>query len=547
MMEVLEQAVKELAETGTLSFPARRRLWEAMGPYEERPEDDPVPCSLTPALKKRAELALACAKKVSRIWAAYAGEDKRPQRLIRQVRAYLDGKITAEALDRESGVIDGFMSIVDDEPNDSAPAAALAAWDALVTALHDESLLEPRYADAADDDLDPYDWDAAKNAALAWRDANSDGDPGKRAVREMKFWAWYLEEAARLLEFEGFKFPPKYIKAFQDRQNPPRPVPEEVSLESFTDYLGAGSYLYHVRTLPGIHETPSVYKLTARIYGESGICPICRQETRRFDCIMAFNYLESPLPGAELPLYITQEVPLFHCPDHSHEWCFPPTPRVNPKAALKHYLKEPGRAEALLEQLERRAVNACELLGGSIILNGNNRLLRVIDWVGFPPEQGACWLDKERELYEVDLTRFGPHVYFSRMPYEEFCQRFPEQVRRLEDGSTELTFSDYWANCRFDAAGALERVVVRSRCHIRVKELDRCGETLSRLLVCFLDLTPEQAEEAVRSAEQVLSKEWTLSVLSGLEKREAVTLQAKLAKNGIPCRVCPTPLGEQGD
>ena len=74
---ILELAENEIAETGALSFSNRRRLWEAMGALEPRERDSCTPRSLTEPLKKRAELALACAKKVSRIWCAFDSEDKR--------------------------------------------------------------------------------------------------------------------------------------------------------------------------------------------------------------------------------------------------------------------------------------------------------------------------------------------------------------------------------------------------------------------------------------------------------------------------------------
>ena len=166
---VLRLAEDEVAQTGVLSFPGRRRLWEAMGPLEPRERGSGVPRALTGPLKKRAELALACAKKVSRIWCAFDGEDKRPQHLLKRTRAYLDGKISVEALHGESEVIGDFMTIVDERGSDSAPAAALAAWDALVVALEDEALLEPWCDGVAESDLDSYDWDTAKNAAMAWR------------------------------------------------------------------------------------------------------------------------------------------------------------------------------------------------------------------------------------------------------------------------------------------------------------------------------------------------------------------------------------------
>ena len=64
--ELFGRAAEEVAETGQLSFPTRRRLWLALGEWEQREEDDmeEQPRSLDGPLKKRAELALACAKKV---------------------------------------------------------------------------------------------------------------------------------------------------------------------------------------------------------------------------------------------------------------------------------------------------------------------------------------------------------------------------------------------------------------------------------------------------------------------------------------------------
>ena len=57
------------------------------GPWEAREEDDPNPRTFTEPLKKRTELALACARKVSRIWSDYDSVDKRPQKLIKETRA----------------------------------------------------------------------------------------------------------------------------------------------------------------------------------------------------------------------------------------------------------------------------------------------------------------------------------------------------------------------------------------------------------------------------------------------------------------------------
>ena len=124
MHAVMEQAQKELAQTGRLSVSTRQQLWLALGPAEVTDRD---PCPLTEAVQKRAQLALACGKKVSRVWAAYDAQDKRPQTLLRQTSAYLQGKCTAEKLDRLLKDTN-FMPLMDEERYSSAPLAALAAY-----------------------------------------------------------------------------------------------------------------------------------------------------------------------------------------------------------------------------------------------------------------------------------------------------------------------------------------------------------------------------------------------------------------------------------
>ena len=85
---LFDQAATEVAESGALSFPTRRQLWLALGEWEGREEDDPEdpPRTLAEALKKRAGLAWACAKKVMPVWSAYAPDDKAPQKLLKAVQ-----------------------------------------------------------------------------------------------------------------------------------------------------------------------------------------------------------------------------------------------------------------------------------------------------------------------------------------------------------------------------------------------------------------------------------------------------------------------------
>ena len=46
------------------------------------------------------------------------------------------------------------MALCENDPHDPFPAA-ISAWKAMVVALYDEPLLDPRYADAKDSDLTP--------------------------------------------------------------------------------------------------------------------------------------------------------------------------------------------------------------------------------------------------------------------------------------------------------------------------------------------------------------------------------------------------------
>lgn len=209
-IEIFRQAEQEIAESGKLSLTARRKIWQTMGEIEPRKRDSLKPRSLTEPLKKRAYLALACAKKVMPMWCSVEPDDKSPQNLIKKSLAYLDGKITIKELqlERKQSTIDDFMNAVDEygEP----ASAAVAAWDAMVVALEDESYLEPCDSDLTDEDIDAYERDAAKEACVAY--TYTDGDDGKCVIREMEFWVWYLEEAAKIAGLKNYIFSEKYIK-----------------------------------------------------------------------------------------------------------------------------------------------------------------------------------------------------------------------------------------------------------------------------------------------------------------------------------------------
>ena len=539
MNPILNLAETEIAETGVLSFPSRRKLWEAMGPLEPRERDSGTFRSLTEPLKKRAELALACAKKVSRIWCAFDSEDKRPQNLMKRTRAYLDGKISADALNNESGVIDDFMAIVDDIGDDSDPAAALAAWEALVVALEDEPLLEPWYADAVDSDLDAYDWDAAKNAAMAWRDAGSEGDPGKRAVREIKFWAWYLEEAAKLLGVENYRFPPKYIRAFQEKQSPARPVPEDVTLESFAEYMG-GSYQFHTYTEPRqcYDKAPGTYTGHLWFGGDYGICPVCHKETDEVTGVSTDCCLwEVPLPGGR-ELEMDRVMPNFRCPDHPKvQFIFPPSTELvsNYNSALKHYWKAPGRKQAFLEQLESRLPRMLNIQAMSV------------EYIARHWEElhltNAGWVDKELEQFSFDVDQILPNFFLHNCTLEQYVRYHPNQVRRLEDESIEVEFSRIWIRLWMDETNRPKRVMLTTRFSIWVEGKPSKNPLLPGLLAKLRGITLEQAKESLQAI-RTSSGECEIEPLSGLTRPEAIRFQSALEAGGVVCRILP-PLMKQ--
>jgi hypothetical protein len=548
---ILLQAEQEVSETGKLSFATRRKLWLEFGPWEARKEDDPVPRTLTEPLKKRAELALACAKKVSRIWSAYDSEDKRPQKLIKETRAYLDGRRTPEQLSETVKIMEHFMSIVENEPDSSAPAAGMSAWNALITALHDEPLLEERYADATDSDLDCYDWDAAREASEAWTGANEEASPGQRKVRRMKFWAWYLEQSAKLLGDSGYCFPAKAIKAYQLKQNPPKPVPAEVSLESLADYLELGTFRYCCRILAKLtlydDAPPNLYQVVYRHNYESAVCPKCKSQTKEIKYYIGGAAAEGELPGG-VSFRAIEEIPFFRCPDHPDEWINVPHEYINRKAIFKKYIAGTGRAETLKKQIEERAVNRFEVSERSITLNDRSAdrfMLQALD--GGTP--GLEWTNREDDSFSVDLAVFGPNVAFLDLPYEEFAEKYPQRVRKVEERVTEIDFAGVWVRCYLDKKGDLLRVETTNRFQVELKSPKKDKDKLTAGLAEALGIPVEQAQgisEVLGQMEYARGKE-VMDCLSGFSRKEAERVLKILRSHRVECRIMPWLIDKEGD
>lgn len=543
-IQLFDQAVAEVAESGDLSFPTRRQLWLALGEWEWRDEDDPeeTPRALTEALKKRAGLAWACAKKVMPVWSAYAPDDKAPQKLLKAVRDYLDGRIPAETLEKamKEG---GFLDRAENEPYSTAPAAAMAAWQAAWAAWLDEPLLAQRYAGAIDSELDYDDWDAACLAAIAWSGRDEEAQPGERAVQRMKYWVWYLEQLAPLLGIEKFRFPKKAIEVFKEKQFPVKPLPEEVTVESFCDYIGAGDYLYH--TWNG-----RCCEIVTRMRGDHAVCPKTKEECRQLVFYYGVRLLEDTLPG-DHPLTVAMWVPLFHCDAHPGNSHAPRGEYANPKANCQRYLAGEGRAEAFLRQVREQAANVFVIGQGYTTLNGeieHHHNVRIP--AGVP---GIRWADWSTETLEIDLEKFGPHVYFPDCNWKDLRRLYPNKAVPQEDGSFLLEYERHWVRCYPDEAGKLRRVTITSRFKLEVEKLDLANKNQEKYnpgkrlgwvkaLRDAFDLTTAEARAWVEDPGQPWRKRF-----DGLTRREAERLQTALRSHGVKCRIMPWRVGVPGD
>lgn len=452
--KIFKQAEKELAESGKLTIMVRRNIWRAMGDLEPREQDSVIPRTLTKPLKKRATLALACAKKVMPMWCAFAPDDKRPQKMLKSGLAYLGCKITVEELqsDVNDEAVRDFMTYLDN--GELSASAALATWEAVSVAIEDESNLEPWCCDATDEEIDPYDWDAAKLACVAWSNAYTDGDNGKYAVREMRFWAWYLEEAAKILGFDNYRFPPKYIKAFQEKQNPTKPVPEKVTLENFCEFIGAGKYLYHLKSNGVLYgQKVDYYEIIVRTENDYGICPKCKKPAYKIvhngmDSCLGWDDCVLPLKSPQID--ITRLHLQLRCPDHPKEWIYSFSEYTDIKAAVKRYIKGDGRLEKLLTELECRKVE--KYLGvweGSIVVNGYS--FKNLDEVESSREKlgiDGGWIGDG--VYGLDLKQFSGNFFVYHNPFADFVRYIGEDAKlsgrgvcENPDGTVEFSVKDF--------------------------------------------------------------------------------------------------------
>jgi len=193
--DVIRQAETNLSGNpkGELILPYRKRIWAALGPREFSGKL----ATRGVGHRRRTALAILSARQVLAIWENVYPTDKDPSRLIVLSERYLGGQTDSRSVEKDRDALwthaDGLVHQGGDM---AAIHAGYAAAKAASTALWDENFEEDDMDSELDQDLDPYEWDAAFQAA----GAQADGFPwvdGASSERRRGFWNWYLHKAAR--------------------------------------------------------------------------------------------------------------------------------------------------------------------------------------------------------------------------------------------------------------------------------------------------------------------------------------------------------------
>ena len=188
----IEAGRAELAanEKAILSWPVRRRIWEAMLDLQ----DDEV------SYRHRIELKMMCVRHVQGFWDRAFPGDGRVEEMLTLAQELIDQQADPEQADRRA---DSFTVQMDNEVKNfnsiTQPAYLVANGTShmVTSACHRNPDYDTSADDIADDDeLLPdsletsYCCASAASNALNWMSIEETDVPARRA-----FWTWYLDEA----------------------------------------------------------------------------------------------------------------------------------------------------------------------------------------------------------------------------------------------------------------------------------------------------------------------------------------------------------------
>ncbi|WP_394831701.1 immunity protein Imm5 [Pendulispora rubella] len=183
------EAALRAASDGALPLQHRRQIWLALGPVERQGNLVLV----GEGAIRRSSLASAAVARVLPLWRSKWPNETTPEKLLSSVGEYIEGRL---GRDDAIALADDFFATLEGEYplEDSVTSVGQAAVIALKTPIFERGL-DPEYAHCkADDELDPWGWDAAFAASIA----AAEGAPWEQAGladRRRDFWRWYLQQA----------------------------------------------------------------------------------------------------------------------------------------------------------------------------------------------------------------------------------------------------------------------------------------------------------------------------------------------------------------
>ena len=162
---------------------------------------------------------------------------------------------------------------------------------------------------------------------------------------------------------------------------------------------------------------------------------------------------------------------------------------------------------------------------------------------------GLEWTNRDDDSFAVDLSNFGPYVFFLDLPYEEFVKQYPQRVRKTGEWTTEIDFDGVWVRCYLAETGALARLEItpRFRVQLRDPKRDRLGLALG--LSKALGISEAEANELaeVQGTYKYVREREEMDCLSGLSRAEAERILGVLRKCGVQCRIMPWLISKVGD
>lgn len=186
LIDIIASAKKKLMDHDDyeLILPERKKIWSALGLESNF------------GMLRRKNLGVLCAKYVLPIWEHVWPNNKAPHELIKHTEGFLQDQISEQQLRSEIGELwTKLDDLIYEGKNLAEVNSGFAVAAAASAAISDEQFEEPDIDERLlDDDLDPYDWDAAYYASISyaggavWEDSS---DKDKR----LEFWQWYLNTA----------------------------------------------------------------------------------------------------------------------------------------------------------------------------------------------------------------------------------------------------------------------------------------------------------------------------------------------------------------